>query len=228
MAVDVFNRCGCRDPESKKPLEKACSRLGERGHWTWYFECTVSTMVGRRERARRDGFPTKATAIEARDVLLSRSREESTTVLWSVGKWLRFWLSTRTSIRPSTLRSYTEHVDSVLIPHLGSVRLGELIGRQISAILATLAATPKKVGPGATVHIAPHPGHAAVGAERGDPGGVDPGQRGPAHRAAGSTPSAGTGMDRAPRPRVAAHRPALPGGGVDGAVAGRLPAVRGR
>jgi hypothetical protein len=116
MAVDVFKRCGCRDPESKKRLEKSCPRLSERGHGTWYFECMVSTLAGRRERARRGGFPTKSAATAARNALLSRSREESTTVLWAVGKWLRFWLSTRTSIRPSTLRSYTEHVDNVLIP----------------------------------------------------------------------------------------------------------------
>jgi integrase len=103
-------------------------------------------MAGQRERARRGGFPTKAAAIEACNRLLSRSREESTTVLWSVGKWLRYWLSTRTSIRPSTLRSYTEHVDSHLVPRLGSVRLGELTGRQVAAMFTTLAMTPNKWG----------------------------------------------------------------------------------
>jgi hypothetical protein len=32
-----------------------------------------------------------------------------------VARWLRYWLSTRISIRPSTLRSYTEHVERHLI-----------------------------------------------------------------------------------------------------------------
>jgi integrase len=146
MAVDVFKRCGCRDPESKKRLEKSCPRLAKRGHGTWYFECMVSTLAGRPERARRGGFPTKSAATAARNALLSRSREESTTVLWTVTKWLRYWISTRTSIRPSTLRSYTEHVDNVLIPHLGSVRLGELTGRQVAAMFTTLATTPNKWG----------------------------------------------------------------------------------
>jgi integrase len=103
-------------------------------------------MAGRRERVRRGGFATKVAATEARDALLSRSREESTTVLWTVARWLRFWLSTRTSIRPSTLRSYAEHVDNVLVPHLGSVRLGELTGREVAAMFATLAAIPNKRG----------------------------------------------------------------------------------
>jgi integrase len=59
MAVDVFKLCGCRDPQTKKRLEKACPRLCQCGHGTWYFEGMVSTMAGRHERARRGGFPTK-------------------------------------------------------------------------------------------------------------------------------------------------------------------------
>jgi integrase len=78
--------------------------------------------------------------------LLSASKVETTTQLWTVARWLRFWLSTRTSIRPSTLRSYAKHVDNVMVPHLGSVRLGELTGRQVAAMFATLATTPNKKG----------------------------------------------------------------------------------
>jgi integrase len=59
---------------------------------------------------------------------------------------LRFWLSTRASIRPSTLRSYTEHVENHLIPYLGSIRLGELAGRQVAAMLITLGATVNRYG----------------------------------------------------------------------------------
>jgi Uncharacterised protein family (UPF0158) len=71
---------------------------------------------------------------------------ESTTELWTVGKWLRFWLSTRASIRASTPRSYTEHVDNHLIPFLGPVRLGELTGRQVTPMFTTLAARPNRSG----------------------------------------------------------------------------------
>src|SRR4051794_81054 len=106
----------------------------------------VFTMAGRRERVRRGGCPTKGAATLARTALLSRSAEESTTELWTVARWLRFWLSTRTNIRPSALRSYTEHVDNLLIPHLGSVRLGTLTGRQVAAMFTTLALTPNKRG----------------------------------------------------------------------------------
>src|SRR5262249_37835459 len=114
----VFQRCGCRDPRSKKRLEQLCPRVGEGSHGAWYFGCMVSTMAGRHERVRRGGYPTTAAATRARAALLSSSKEETTTQLWTVARWPRFWLSTRTSIRPSTLRSYTEHVDNVLVPHL--------------------------------------------------------------------------------------------------------------
>jgi integrase len=63
-----------------------------------------------------------------------------------VARWLRYWLTTRTSIRPSTLRSYTEHVELHLIPHLGRVRLGELTGRQVADMFRDLAATNTRCG----------------------------------------------------------------------------------
>jgi hypothetical protein len=84
---------------------------------------------GRRERVRRGGYLTRRDAAAARDALLHRSAEDRGVEAWTVGRWLRYWLTTRTSIRPSTLRSYTEHVERHLIPHLGRVRPGELTGR---------------------------------------------------------------------------------------------------
>jgi len=79
----------------------------------------MTTMFGGNERVRRGGYATRHDATTARDELLERSRAERTTETWTVARWLRHWLTTRTSIRPSTLRSYTEHVERHLIPHLG-------------------------------------------------------------------------------------------------------------
>jgi hypothetical protein len=95
-------------------------------------------MFGRRERVRRGGYATRRGAEQARDELLERSRAERTTQTWTVARWLRHWLTTRTSIRPSTLRSYTEHVEHHLIPHVGRIRLGELTGRDVAAMFAAL------------------------------------------------------------------------------------------
>jgi site-specific recombinase XerD len=56
-----------------------------------------------------------------------------------VSRWLRYWLTSRTSIRPSTLHSYQHHVDAYLIPHLGRLPLNELTGRQVAAMFRALA-----------------------------------------------------------------------------------------
>jgi len=106
----------------------------------------VATVRGRRERVRRGGYLTRRDAVAARDALLNRSAEDRGVDAWTVGRWLRYWLTTRTSIRPSTLRSYTEHVELHLIPHLGRVRLGELTGRQVADMFRTLAATNNRWG----------------------------------------------------------------------------------
>jgi hypothetical protein len=92
----IFKRCGCRDPQSSKRLEQNCPRLAERSHGSWSFRCSVTTLFGRPERVRRGGYPSRAEA--------------------TVARRLRHWLSTRSSIRPSTLRSYTDHVETASHP----------------------------------------------------------------------------------------------------------------
>jgi hypothetical protein len=116
----IFKRCGCRHPQTGRLLEAACGRLGERGHGSWYYHCSVATLSGRRERVRRDGYATRRGAETARDELLNRSLTGRTAEVWTVARWLRYWLTTRTSIRPSTLRSYTEQPsDPASGPHPG-------------------------------------------------------------------------------------------------------------
>jgi integrase len=146
MAEAIFKRCGCRDLESKKRLEQKCPLLGERGHGSWYFQCTVPTLSGRKERVQRGGFTSKKQATAERDAVLARSREECTTQTWTVARFVRYWLSIKTRVRPSTLRSYTEHVENYLIPYLGSTRLGELTGRQVQAMFAELVTRETRSG----------------------------------------------------------------------------------
>jgi hypothetical protein len=82
--------------------EKECPRLAERGHGSWYFHCSATNALGRAERARRGGYPSQAAARRARDGWLAAAREERTAWSWTVERWLRYWLSTRTVIRPAT------------------------------------------------------------------------------------------------------------------------------
>ena len=95
---------------------------------------------------RRGGYLTRREAVSARDALLGRGDEGAVVEAWTVGRWLRYWLSTRTSIRPSTLRSYTEHVERHLIPHLGRIPLGALTSRHITDMIAELGSTDNRCG----------------------------------------------------------------------------------
>jgi hypothetical protein len=102
----VFKRCGCRDPHSGRLLGTWCPALAERGHGSWYFDCAVAGLQGRRERVRRGGYPTCREALAARDAMI---RPGSMVGRPRRGRWLdglRYWLTSRTSIRPSTQRSY--------------------------------------------------------------------------------------------------------------------------
>lgn len=93
-----------------------CGRLGERGHGSWYFRCQVKDLWGRSEQVRRGGFTSRAAACRARAEVLDQSSEQLAGRSWTVGRWLRYWLTTRTSIRPTT---YTHHVETHLIPAIG-------------------------------------------------------------------------------------------------------------
>jgi len=202
----IVKRCGCLETGTRRRQGRRCPRLTERGHGTWYFHCSVSTIFGRRERVRRGGYATRHAAELARDELLERSRAERTTATWTVARWLRYWLSTRTSIRPSTIRSYTEHVERHLIPHLGRIRLGELTGRDVAAMFTALIATGHPLWPAdLALHPAPHPRHAALGIERGDPRRAAARQPGPVHRTTHPAPTPAAGVDRAAGRGVAAR-----------------------
>ena len=97
-------------------------------------------------QVRRGGFPSRAAARTARDRTLAESREQHAGRTWTVARWLRHWLGTRTSIRPTTLRAYTHHVDAYLIPAIGRLRLTEVTTRHLTAMFAELAAAPTPTG----------------------------------------------------------------------------------
>ncbi len=98
------------------------------------------------ERVRRGGFVSRRAAVMARDELLAQSAEDATAETWTVGRWLVWWLSTRSSLRPSMLRSYTDHVQQHLIPYLGRIRLAELTGRDVADMFTALSQAPARHG----------------------------------------------------------------------------------
>jgi hypothetical protein len=141
----IFKQCGCRDRSGRR-LGRRCTRLGERQHGSWCFHCSATDLWGRSARIRRGGFPSKAAACRARDEVLGQSCSLTTAQSWTVAHWLRYWLGTRRSIRPSTLLFYTQYVERYLIPHLGRIRLADLTTRDIAAMFAALERTPSRRG----------------------------------------------------------------------------------
>ncbi|ADL49518.1 integrase family protein [Micromonospora aurantiaca ATCC 27029] len=142
----IFKRCGCRDDQRRR-LEQSCPRLGERGHGTWYFHCSATNLIGRKERVRRGGYPSQAAARRARDGWLTTTEADRTAQGWTVERWLRHWLDNRTKFRPTTRFHYTRDVDIVLIPHLGRYRLADLDAPPfLRAVFAEIAATRNSKG----------------------------------------------------------------------------------
>jgi integrase len=158
MRGSTFKRCACRD-ESGRQLGKACPRLGQKRHGTWYLVMGLPAGPdGKRRQLKRGGFATKAEAEAELDRLRARSgRGEQVEVRQTTGDWLTYWLAEKTKttgasavgkpIRPTTARVYRQHVEQYLIPKLGHVVLNQLRSEHISAAYDELLAERTTMGP---------------------------------------------------------------------------------
>ncbi len=143
----VFRRCGCRDRETGRQLNGRCPRLADPAHGCWYFAVQVCTPAGRRARVRRGGYSSLGQAEQARQAFLALPDPVAAGRAWTVQRWLEHWL-TRVSehIRPSTLRSYREHVRHYLIPHLGHIRLASLRTTHVQATFRIISSGRTRSG----------------------------------------------------------------------------------
>jgi hypothetical protein len=183
----IFKRCGCR--QDGKRLEQHCPQLPERGHGSWYYHCSASTLLGGRERIRRGGFASQAAARLAREECLADSAARRTAEGWTVQRWLRHWLATRTRIRPTTRLAYTRDVELVLIPHLGHYRLADLAGPLLRTVFAQIAATTSAKGkPQSPSGPQPPTHHPTGGVEPRGAGRADRRQPGPAKADVNASP----------------------------------------
>ena len=93
----------------------------------------------------------------ARDEWLACTGEERAARSWTVERWLRYWLSTRAHLRPTSMLHYTRDVEQVLIPRLGTLRLADLDGPLLRARFAEIANTTNRKGqpqsPSAMQHL---------------------------------------------------------------------------
>jgi hypothetical protein len=107
----TFTQCGCRDQRTGRQLGQRCPHLRERGHGSWYLAIELSAAPdGRRRRVR----------LAAVRRAPPRGRHLAG---WTTGQWLVAWLAGRQSLRPSARRSYQHHLDTYLLPRIGTIPL---------------------------------------------------------------------------------------------------------
>lgn len=160
---------------------------------------------------------------------LAATGEERTARSWTVERWLRYWLSTRTHLRPTSLLHYTRDVEQVLIPWLGTLCLADLDAPRLRAAFTEIAQTTNRrnqpQSAAAMQHLRTTLRAALNLAVR---EGVIESNPGPAHRGHRLPPPARAGLDRRPRPGMADHRAAPSRSSVDRRTPRHLPHRRGR
>jgi len=132
--VSQRHRADCPRAEGTGWLPHRC-----RGPWEFKVDLHRGPNDARRQ-VTRGGFATKR---EAQLALARHLQEERAGIdvanPAAVGEYLDQWLAGKRSLRPSTLKSYREHVEIYLRPSLGDLRLRELRADHVDRLLAALA-----------------------------------------------------------------------------------------
>lgn len=125
----------------------SCPRLADgsfashkcKGPWQFMVDADRAPTAPRRQVGRA-GFPTKRDAQAALQRFLEDERYGiDVTNDATVGDYLEHWLAGKRALRPSTLKSYREHVHLYLLPSLGEIRLRDLRAGQVDRLLNDLA-----------------------------------------------------------------------------------------
>jgi predicted RNA-binding Zn-ribbon protein involved in translation (DUF1610 family) len=103
-----------------------------------------------RRRQTKSGFRTRkeAQAAMAKVLVAVEERSYVAPTRVTVREYLqKEWLpAIEATIRPTTYRSYVQHVECHIVPHIGSVRLEKLSGAAINSLYAKLAQSGKRDG----------------------------------------------------------------------------------
>jgi integrase len=98
---------------------------------------------GRRLQEKRSGFRTKSDAEQALASVVKSVREgtHAHDGQQTVGQFLPTWLETKIAagLRPTTARSYGQHIRDHLVPHLGHLRLRDLRPGHVQAMLGKIS-----------------------------------------------------------------------------------------
>jgi integrase len=140
MRGTTYKRCGCVDSAGRR-LGARCPQLRNGRHGTWYYLVEVpSGPGGKRRQQRRGGFDNEHNAAEALSAVVSRisSGTYNETARLTVSEYLGEWLEAKANLRPSTRKSYKQHLDLYIGPRIGGQRLSALRGAHIERMMRNL------------------------------------------------------------------------------------------
>ena len=119
-----------------------------------------------RRRAIKGGFRTRKAAQAAMAKVMVAVEEKNYIVpaRLTVREFLiREWLpAAKGTIRPTTYRSYVQHVECHIMPHIGSMRLEKVTGATLNALYAKLALEGKRDGKSGLSPASVHHVHACA------------------------------------------------------------------
>ena len=141
MMGSTFKRCSCPVEYDARDRRKACA--WRHGSWCYVVDIGENPETGRRRQLRKSGFRTQAEASAALAEMMAEIQDGSyrDDGRRTVESYLREWIEDKVAngLRPTTARSYRQHVDAYLTPHLGHLRLRELRAAHVSRMLRALA-----------------------------------------------------------------------------------------
>ncbi|MDQ1292834.1 MAG: hypothetical protein QG608_715, partial [Actinomycetota bacterium] len=137
MKGHTFKRCPCGPVHDDRGHRVNCSK--KHGTWVYVHELPPDEAC-RRRQAKKGGFPTEKAARAAMNASIARV---------SAGNWVEYpkitvaeyldeWFAGKTLLRPSTRRSYGEHLVLYLKPGLGYLKLQELRDVHVEALYAAM------------------------------------------------------------------------------------------
>ncbi len=125
MKGSIYKRCACRDAVTGRRLGSRCPELARSGHGSWHYATELEPGPGgKRRQVRKGGFATKREAqvalAEVVDAVAKGAHTDAGRI--TVGDYLEQWLAAKVeagTLRATTARSYAQHIEDYLRPHLG-------------------------------------------------------------------------------------------------------------
>jgi integrase len=126
----VYQRCFCRDPDTRRALGRKCPKLKVKGHAAgWFFRYDAPRSPdGKRRRPEVGPFPTQKAAQEELAATLARigGGGQAPDRSLTVGAYLDAYIAGKINLKPRTWATNKEIIDLYWKPALGYLRLVDL------------------------------------------------------------------------------------------------------